>query len=157
MPPEEHIRAPRLWRYPYNRRTLAMVSATSGMFKTPFGHGSLEVGAGVNSGQVKIETYSNRTYTTVSAQELGDERTMTTRALLTHSLGSATLRASYTGADIRYEETLSPAAGVDYRQKLSSTAIEIGAPLGGRTQVVSGLVFDKSSTPETGGRTPAAD
>ncbi|MEK7239694.1 MAG: TonB-dependent receptor [Gemmatimonadota bacterium] len=154
VPPEEHIRAPRLWRYPYNRRTLAMVSATSGMFKTPFGHGSLEVGAGVNSGQVKIETYSNRTYSTVSAQELGDERTVTTRALLTHSLGSATLRASYTGADIRYEETLSPAAGVDYRQKLSSTAIEIGAPLGGRTQVVSGLVFDKSSTPETGGRTP---
>ncbi len=154
VPPEEHIRAPRLWRYPYNRRTLAMVSAGSGMFKTPFGHGSLEVGAGLNSGQVKIETYSNRTYTTVSAQEFGDERTMTTRALLTHSLGSATLRASYTGADIRYEETLSPAAGVDYRQKLSSTAIEIGAPLGGRTQVVSGLVFDKSSTPETGGRTP---
>ncbi|MEK6612711.1 MAG: TonB-dependent receptor [Gemmatimonadota bacterium] len=154
VPPEEHIRAPRLWRYPYNRRTLAMVSAGSGMFKTPFGHGSLEVGAGLNSGQVKIETYSNRTYTTVSAQEFGDERTMTTRALLTHSLGSATLRASYTGANIRYEETLSPAAGVDYRQKLSSTAIEIGAPLGGRTQVVSGLVFDKSSTPETGGRTP---
>ena len=154
VPPEEHLKAPRLWRYPYNRRSLAMLSANSGFFTTPFGHGSLELGAGFNSGQVKIESYSNRTYTTVSAQELGDERTTTTRALLRHSLGSATLRASYTGADIRYEETLSPAAAVNYRQALGSTGVEIEAPLGGFTQVVGGLVLDRSRSPETGGRTP---
>jgi len=157
VPPEEHIKAPRLWRYPYNRRGLAMVSASSGTFKTPFGHGSLELGAGFNNGQVKIETYSNRTYTTVSAEELGDERTTTTRALLRHSLGSATLRASHTGADIRYEETLSPAAAVNYRQKLGSTGVEIEAPLGGFTQVVGGLVLDRSSNPETGGRIPGQE
>ena len=157
VPPEEHISAPRLWRYPYNRRSLAMLSANSGFFKTPFGHGSLELGAGFNSGQVKIESYANRTYTTVVAQELGDERTMTTRALLRHSLGSATLRASYTGADIRYEETLSPAAAVNYRQTLGSTGVEIEAPLGGFTQVVGGLVLDRSRSPETGGRTPGQE
>ena len=157
VPPEEHIRAPRLWRYPYNRRSLAMASVNSGTFKTPFGHGSLEVGAGFSSGRLKIESYSDRTYTTVNAQELGDERTTTARALLRHSLGSATLRTSHTLADIRYEETLSPAAAVNYRQKLSSTGVEIEAPLGGFTQVVGGLVLDKSSSPETGGRTPGQE
>lgn len=157
VPPEEHIKAPRLWRYPYNRRGLAMLSASSGFFKTPFGHGSLEVGAALNNGRVKIETYSNRTYTTVSAQELGDERTTTTRALLRHSLGSATLRASYTSADIRYEETLSPAAAVNYRQRLGSTGVEIEAPFGGFTQLVGGVVLDRSRSPETGGRTPGQE
>jgi outer membrane receptor protein involved in Fe transport len=157
VPPEEHIRAPRLWRYPYNRRSLAMASVNSGTFKTPLGHGSLEVGAGFSSGRVKIESYSDRTYSTVNARELGDERTTTARALLRHSLGSATLRASYTGVDIRYEETLAPAAAVNYRQKLGSTGVEIEAPLGGFTQVVGGLVLDKSRSPETGGRTPGQE
>lgn len=157
VPPEEHITAPRLWRYPYNRRTLAMVSASTGTFKTPFGHGVIEVGAGFNNGRLKIETYSSRTYTSVSAQELGDERTTTMRALLRHSLGGATLRASYTNAGIRYEETLVPAAAVNYRQALSSTALEVEAPLGGRTKVVGGLVLDQSRTPESGGRTPAQE
>ncbi|MHB1313120.1 MAG: TonB-dependent receptor plug domain-containing protein [Gemmatimonadaceae bacterium] len=154
VPPEEHITSPRLWRYPYNRRTLAMASANSGTFKTPVGHGSIEVGAGLNSGRLKIESYSDRSYTTVSGQELGDERTTTTRALLRHSAGIATLRASYTSADIRYAETLSPAATADYRQRLSSAGMELEAPLGERSQVVGGLVFDRSSTPGTGGRTP---
>ena len=155
VPPEEHIAAPRLWRYPYQRRNIATVSASSGTVTTPFGQGSLEVGVGQNNGRLKIETYSNRSYTTISGQELGDERSTTFRALLTHTLGIATLRASYTGADIQYRETLTPAVAVDYRQTLASTGAEIDVPLGGRTQVAGGFVFDKSATPETGGRTPA--
>lgn len=157
VPPEEHIAAPRLWRYPYHRRNIAMFSASTGAITTPLGTGSLEIGAGVNNGRLKIETYSNRQYTTVSAQELGDERTTTMRALLTHSLGIATLRASYTGADIKYEEGLPPLAAVDYRQKLSSSGVELEVPIAGRTQVAGGVVFDKSTTPETGGRTPSQE
>ena len=155
VPPEEHIAAPRLWRFPYNRRTIAMASASTGLITTPFGMGSLEVGAGLNSGTLKIESYADRSYSTVSAEELGDERTLTTRALLTHTLGGAMLRASYVGADVRYVETLPPAAAADYRQLLRSTAVEVEAPLGDRTQAVGGLVIDRTSTPETGGRTPA--
>jgi len=155
VPPEEHIAAPRLWRYPYARRSIAMVSANTGAFKTPLGMASLEVGVGMNTGRFKIETYSNRTYSTVNGSELGDERTMTSRALLTHTLGIATLRASYTGADITYAETLTPAAAVNYRQKLASTGVELALPVGGRTQLAGGFVFDRSTTPETGGRLPA--
>jgi iron complex outermembrane recepter protein len=157
VPPEEHIVAPRLWRYPYARRSIAMASANTGTFTTPLGLGSLEVGVGMNRGDFKIETYTNRDYATVNGSELGDERTMTTRALLTHTLGAATMRAGLTSADIRYTETLTPAAGVDYRQKLTSAGVELDVPVGGRTQLAAGLVFDRSTTPETGGRTPAQE
>jgi iron complex outermembrane receptor protein len=154
VPPEEHLASPRLWRYPYARRNIAMFSANTGLFTTPFGTGSVEVGVGVNSGTFKIETFGDRDYGLVTGQELGDERTTTARALLTHSLGIATLRASYTGADVQYTETLSPAQPVDYRQKLTSTGVELEAPLSARTVLAGGVVFDRSSTPETGGRTP---
>ena len=157
VPPEEHIRTPRLWRYPYARRSIAMVSASTGTFTTPLGIGSLELGVGTNRGAFKIETYATRDYATVNGSELGDERTTTSRVLLTHTVGSATLRAGFTGADIRYAETLSPAAAVDYRQKLTSSGVELDVPLGERTQVAGGFVLDRSTTPETGGRTPAQE
>lgn len=153
VPPEEHIRSPRLWRYPYNRRVIAMASASTGLISSRLGLGSLEVGAGINHGALKIESYADRSYRTISAQELGDERTASVRTLLTHSLGSAMLRASYSAADIRYEETLTPAAAVDYRQTLSSAGVEVEAPVGHSTKLVGGFVFDRASTPETGGRT----
>lgn len=154
VPPEEHIRSPRLWRYPYNRRVIATASASTGLFGSPLGLGSLEFGAGINHGTLKIESYADRSYSSINAQELGDERTASLRMLLTHSAGSAMLRASFSAADIRYEETLVPAVAVDYRQKLSSTGVEVEAPVGHRTKLVGGVVFDRASTPETGGRTP---
>lgn len=154
VPPEEHIRLPRLWRYPYNRRVIAMASASTGLISSRLGLGSLAFGASINHGTLKIESFADRSYSTISAQELGDERTGSLRALLTHSLGAATLRASYSAADIRYEETLSPEAAVDYRQILSSAGVEVEAPVGHRTKLVGGVVFDRASTPETGGRTP---
>ena len=155
VPPEEHIAAPRLWRFPYHRRAIAMVSATTGIFSTPFGSGSLEAGVGVNSGALKIESFSSRTYRTVSATELGDERTVTTRLLLTHTLRHAMLRASYIGADVSYVETLPPAAAADYRQTLHSSGVEIETPVGLHGKLAGGVVFDRTRTPETGGRTPS--
>jgi iron complex outermembrane receptor protein len=155
VPPEEHIAAPRLWRYPYHTRTITSVSGSTGSFTTPLGFASIDVGAGYNSGRLKISSYNNRQYQTVTAEELGDERTTTARALLTHSLPkNASIRAAFTSADVQYTETLSPAAGVDYRQKMSSIGGELDVPLGARTVVSGGLVFDKTTTPETGGREP---
>jgi iron complex outermembrane recepter protein len=154
VPPEEHIRGPRFWRYPVARRSIAMVSASTGVFTSPLGTGALEVGAGLNTSAFRIETYSARDFATINGQELGDERTLTTRALLTHSVGPATLRASYTAADIAYEETLNAIAPADYRQTLASSGAELEMPFGSRTRVAGGVVFDRASTPETGGRTP---
>lgn len=155
VPPEEHISGPRLWRYPYHRRAIAALSASSGAFTTPFGIGTLEVGGGFNNGELKIETYDDRDYATVTGTELGDERTTTLRAKLTHSLGSrATLRAAWTSADVKYAETLGTDPAADYEQKLTSAGAEVEAALGDRTSLAAGLVFDRSETPETGGRTP---
>ncbi len=154
VPPEEHLTAPRLWRYPYARRSVAMFSANSGLVPTPFGTASLDVGVGVNSGTFKIETFGDREFGSATGQEIGDEHTTTARALITHSLGIATVRASYTRADVQYTETLSPVAPADYRQKLSSTGIEVEAPMSARTVLAGGVVFDRATTPETGGRTP---
>ena len=157
VPPEEHISAPRLWRYPYDTRTVFSFSANTGTLGTPFGYGSFEFGAGLNSGRLKIESYDSRDYDTITAEEKGDERTQTLRALLRHSVGPATLRASYTTANVKYEETLLPAEPANYRQKLNSLGVELESPIGDRTRVVAGYVMDHSSTPETGGRTPAQE
>ncbi len=158
VPPEEHLTAPRLWRYPYTSRAMAAFSANSGSIQTPFGFGSLNVGAGYNGGRSKIESYDSRQYRTINGEELGDERTWTGRALLAHSLPkSATFKAAATVADVNYTETLSPAAGVDYRQRLFSGGAEVEVPVRGRTTFAGGLVFDRSTTPETGGRTPAQE
>jgi iron complex outermembrane recepter protein len=152
VPPEEHISAPRLWRYPYHRRVIAALSASTGTFSTPFGHGAFDVGAGYNGGKLKIESYSARDYATITGEELGDERSTTARVVFRHSLGPATMRAGFTSAEVKYEETLSPAAPVNYRQTLRSSGFEVESPLGDRTIVAAGFVLDRVAAPETGGR-----
>jgi iron complex outermembrane receptor protein len=157
VPPEEHVSDPRLWRYPYHSRAIAGLSANSGLFSTPFGFGTIEGGIGLNSGRLKIETYDDRQYRTVTGEELGNERTMSWRWLATHSLpASATLKLGLSGGDVRYTETLSPAAGVDYRQVLMSGGAEVEVPFGATT-VSGGAVLDRTSTPESGGREPAQE
>ncbi|HJU75949.1 MAG TPA: TonB-dependent receptor, partial [Gemmatimonadaceae bacterium] len=157
VPPKEHISAPRFWRYPYHRRWIAALSASTGSFQTPLGYGTFDVGVGYNGGKLKIDVFSDRTYTTVTGEERGDEKTWTQRARLTHSVGSATLSAAVTAADVRYEEILPPDAPADYRQKMLSAGAELSVPLGSRTALVGGLVYDRTTTPETGGRTPGQD
>ncbi|MEW5915733.1 MAG: TonB-dependent receptor [Gemmatimonadota bacterium] len=152
VPPEEHISEPRLWRYPYNRRAVAALALNSGTFSTPFGFGSVDVGAGYNAGKLKINSFSDRTYTTITGEELGYERTWTQRARVSHSLGSATIRGALTRGDVRYDETLSPDPTAHYRQVLWSTGAELELPLGTATTLSGGVVFDRASTPETGGR-----
>ncbi|MBM3907748.1 MAG: TonB-dependent receptor, partial [Gemmatimonadetes bacterium] len=152
VPPEEHLARPRLWRYPYAKRVMAMATAHSGLLSTPLGFGSLEVGAGVNRGALQIDSYKDRTYQSVQSTEIGRERTSTMRVLGTHSLGSATLRASLTAADVRYEETLSSAAAV-YRQTLSSGAAEVEWPVLRHARVEGGVAYDVARSRETGGRT----
>lgn len=154
VPPEEHITTgQRFWRYPYHTRTVASVAGNSGTFGTPFGSGAVDVGVGYNTGRLKIETFPDRTYTTPNGEELGDERTLVGRARLTHSMGSGTFRAAVTHSDIQFRETLSGAVA-DYQQKLSSVGAEVEVPVFMATTLAGGLVMDRSSTPETGGRTP---
>jgi iron complex outermembrane receptor protein len=155
VPPEEHITAPRLWRYPYNYRAIAALSANAGSFATPFGYGTFELGAGYNTGRHKIESFADRTFQNVTAFELGDERTVSSRALFSHTLpANSRLKAAATFANVDYAETLAATAIADYRQRLWSAGAEIETPVTIRTTFATGLVYDRATTPRTGGRTP---
>lgn len=153
VPPELHISNPRLWRYPCQSRVVAAMSGQSGRLATPLGFATVDAAAGYNAGRSKLESYSNLRYQTVVAEELGDERTATGRLLARHSFYSgAELRGAVTAADVRYTETLSPAAGDNYRQLLWSAGSEVDMPVGNRVSLVTGIVYDHAATPLTGGR-----
>ena len=155
VPPEEHLVAPRLWRYPSNARTLATLSASAGSFATPFGFGTFDAGAAYNAGRHRILSYADRSYTTVTGEETGDERTWTGRARFTHTLpAGASLRIASTLATVDYVETLAGPVASEYGQRLWSGGAEVDVPLGeSGTMLSGGAVHDRVSTPETGGRT----
>jgi iron complex outermembrane receptor protein len=153
VPPELHIEAPRLWRYPDQSRLFAALSAGTGAARTPFGTGSMEFVGGYNAGKLEIESFTDRTYTTLDARELGNERTATGRITAAHTLpAGAQLRAAFTGADVRYEETLGDDPASDYRQRLWSTGAEMEWPVRSHMVVGGGVVYDAATTPETGGK-----
>jgi iron complex outermembrane receptor protein len=151
--PELHIQAPRFWRYPTQDRTLALLSAGTGRRRTPLGAGDMEFVVGVNSGHTEIESFTNATYATLSATELGDERTTTARLLADHSLGRGELRTAFTLANISYDETLLPAPASRYSQRLVSGALEVDQPIVGTLRATAGWGLDVATNPETGGRT----
>lgn len=150
VPPEEHISTPRFWRYPYHSRYVAALSASSGLLTTSLGTGSIDVGAGFNSGRYKIDIFADRAYSNVTGNELGNEKNLVGRVHASHSVGPATLRAAVTTSDVHFDETLNGAVA-SYRQLLWSAGSELEVPIG-RTTIAGGLVFDQSSTPGTGGR-----
>jgi iron complex outermembrane receptor protein len=151
VPPEEHITAPHFWRYPYHSRYVIALSGSSGTFATPFGFGSIDASAGVNAGAVKIDIYGDRDYDNVTGNEIGNERNVLGRVRATHSFGPGTLRAAFTSSHIDFRESLSGVVA-DYRQNLWSAGAELEMPVKSQTTLAGGFVFDRATTPETGGR-----
>lgn len=157
VPPEEHLASPRFWRYPRQERAAAALSFNAGAFRTPLGHGALEMGAGYHAGALEIESFTDRTYATVDRTESGRERTLTGRAVASHSLPrQARLRSALTFANVEYDEAIGTAAASEYRQQLLSGGAEVELPLGERTAVAGGAVYDRAATPLTGGRAAQA-
>ena len=152
VPPELHVAEPRLWRYPEQRRALAVATAGTGARTTPWGTGGVQASLGVNAGSVRIESFDTPQYEQVVETESGDERTITGRVLAEHSLGGAMVRAAATLADVTYDETVNEDPATRYRQRLWSVASEVTAPIGSRVQVAGGVAVDGADTPETGGR-----
>ena len=153
VPPEEHLSDPRLWRYPYHRRLVAALSGNAGTFATPFGYGTFEVGGGVNAGRLRIDSYTDRSYSSVEESELGKERTMTGRARFGHTLpAGAKLSSALTFADVTYVESLPGDPSAEYQQRLWSAGVEVEAPLFSSTRLATGVVYDRSATPRAGGR-----
>jgi len=158
VPAELHIASPRLWRYPDVSRQLMIVSAGTGTGNTPLGVGSLSASAGLSQGSLQINSYSDRSYATVTAREYGDERTITGRVFGTHSLGSrGQVQSSYTNSEVCYDERFNADPAARYRQRLSSAALELEWAVGNVSQISGGVVHDRADTPESGGRVPLGE
>ena len=163
VPPELHVRSPRLWRIPDMRRLVGTLSAGTGWGRTPLGTGDFEIGLGIDAGESRIDEFETLAYEDVVEQEFADDRTLTLRALSDHELGRGVLRSALTWAETRHVERLVPGDRSVFRQRLLSLGAEGEFPLAGPgggfwsgVRISVGASFDRGSTPETGGREPRA-
>lgn len=155
VPPELHVEEPRLWRYPEQRRTLAIVNASTGRRDTPFGRGELQASVGLHDGHTEIESFASTAYDEVAGTEIGDDRTVTARLVGEHSLGErGTIRTAATLAEVSYDERIDADPLQSYRQRLWSVGSEVMFPVATLTQLTGGVVFDAANTPESGDKPP---
>ena len=157
VPPEAHQDAPRLWRYPEQRRLLAALSAGTGQRMTGFGEGDVEASIGVDLGSTLIEQFDTEAYDLVAETEASDDRVVTARLLAEHTLGArGDVRASATYADVSHDEVLTPGDASSYRQRLWSVGLETEVRFGadGRSTVSLGGALDGADTPESGDKPP---
>jgi iron complex outermembrane receptor protein len=149
---------PRLWRYPDITRTIVAASTGTGDRVTAFGRGDVELSLGLDDGHSEILSYQDRTYTATKGSEIGDDRTLTLRALADHTLGNrGDLRAAFTVADIRHDANVDGDLS-EYQQRLLSVGGETvwrlvedpSAPLEA-VRLSFGGAFDQGSTPKSGG------
>jgi len=162
VPPEAHQDAPRLWRYPEQRRLIAAMSGGTGQRQTGAGVGDIEASIGVDVGSTLIEQFADEQFQTVNETEDSEDRVVTTRILGEHTLGErADVKASATYADISHDEILtqgSASVANSYRQRLWSVGLEAGWRVGdgGLTTFSLGGALDGADTPESGDK-PALD
>ena len=155
VPPELHVDEPRLWRYPEQSRTLAIINASTGRRDTPLGRGELQASIGFNDGHTEIESFESSAYDALAGTEIGDDRTLTARVVGDHSLGArSSIRAAATVADVHYDERIDTDPLQSYEQRLWSVGSEVTLPVTMLTQLTGGVVLDGSDTPESGDKPP---
>lgn len=153
--PELHVNAPRLWRNPELRRRIAGLSVGTGAIRSRLGIGDAEFSVGVNDGLVEIQSFTDRSYATVSGRELGEDRTTTLRMTFDQQFGErVVLRGALTDSRVRYLETINAAATSTYRQRLTSAATEFDVRAHRFLTLSAGLSHDAAETEEAGGRPP---
>ncbi len=157
VPPEAHQDAPRLWRYPVQRRLVTAFSGGTGSRATRFGTGDIEASLGIDLGHTRIDEFATEAYQTVVGGETDHDRTLTLRLLGEHTLGAARdLRAAFTFADVAHKEVLDPSERGSYRQRLWSLGTEAEWRVGPlrSTRVTLGVAMDGSDTPVSSDKPP---
>lgn len=161
VPPEAHQDAPRLWRYPEQRRMIAAVTGGTGQRLTGWGEGDLEASLGVDLGSTLIEQFATADYDIIEETEDADDRVITARMLGEHTIGSSgDVRASATFADVSHDEVLGEVGvgsqAFSYQQRLWSLGFETEWRFGRSelTTVTLGAAYDGASTPKSGDKPP---
>lgn len=159
------VAEPRLWRYPYTARALAVLSGGSGIHRAPWGgETSVEASAGLDLSRTEINAYDSRDYDVVVGTQDDDQRTLTFRATGTQTFGRrGDLRIGVTSGEITFDERLDGAPAVRYRQRLWSVAGEtvVRFPQAAGAwfdefDLSAGGAFDRSTYPLSG-NAPALD
>jgi iron complex outermembrane receptor protein len=152
------VTAARFWRYPFIARGLGVLSGGTGRHSMPWGgRADLKVSAGYDRGRTEIDAYGSRSYSTVIAEEDGDDEVVTLRTVANQTLGAnANLLLGATYGDIRHDEILSGVANA-YRQRLWSVSgqTQIAIPSNGAVRqydVSLGATYDGADTPTTGNK-----
>lgn len=154
VPPETHIEEARLWRYPEWRRGILALQgeASAGAAKEWHVQGSLSF----DRLDMEIDTYSDPTYSSVTATEKGEDGTLAVRALGKRQLGTnGSLSLSVLHRGTTHRETLiedGSSAKQEYAQRLSSAALEWQAVLLNGTLLRIGAGYDRAETPESGNK-----
>lgn len=152
VPPETHIEEARLWRYPeWRRGILALQGETAiGAAKEWRFQGSVSI----DRLDMEIDTYSDPTYTTVTATEEGEDATLAVRALGKRELGgNGSLSLSVQHRGTTHGETLiegGSSAKQEYAQNLSSAALEWQTALAEGSLLRIGAGYDRAETPKSG-------
>jgi iron complex outermembrane receptor protein len=151
--PELHVASPRRWRYPDHARTLVQLQATAPTFANRLGTTTLSGSVGVLDARIRIESFSDLTFSTVSGTEAGDERVTSARAAITQvTPRGAEWRGAFTVNDVQYDEKLNADPTSHYNQRLMSAGLERQWALGAPNAVTAGVVFDQAATLESGGK-----
>ena len=148
----------RYWRYPYMARGIGALSGGTGRHAMPWGgRADLQVSAGYDRGRTEIDAFDSPTYTTLSAEEDGNDDVRTLRTVASQSVGGVgDLRLGFTYGDIRHDEILNGVTN-PYRQRLWSGAAQTQFALpgaGGVRQIdlSVGAAYDAADTPVTGNK-----
>lgn len=147
----------RFWRYPSISRSVIALRGGTGDRTTSLGSGQLEAGLFVDSNREEIVAFSGPDYTTVDGTEVGEGRTLTGRIRGSHDLGDrGELRASVDAGRVTHE-TREDEDLRAYEQRLLSVGgeaevllVDRAGPID-RLTVSAGGVWDRASTPKTGG------
>jgi iron complex outermembrane receptor protein len=156
--PESHNASPRNWRYPDHARALVQLQGVAPAFDTRFGKTRVSGSVGALDARIRIESFSDPTYATVSGTEAGDERVTSGRvAIMQTTPRGAEWRGALTVNDVQYDEKIDADPTSRYRQRLSSAGVERHWSLGERNLMTAGVVLDQAATLESGGKTANPD
>jgi hypothetical protein len=134
------------------------VQATSPTVTSRFGATTFSGSIGALDSRIRIEQFSDLSFSTVSGTEAGDERVTSGRVALTQvTPRGAEWLAALTVNDIRHDEKLNADPTSRYRQRLASAGLERQWNVGANNLMTAGVVFDQAATLQSGGKTATPD